>query len=186
MCERCLYIDKIHMILSDEEGCYNVDGFKLDFADALPKVGGWTAYEPNLFGIELLKRNIQNIFEISKKIKPEALITHSNVHPYFGEYTDMVRLHDYYACCNTGRSNMEKRTSIARAAYGDDVMIDTDAPGGFRRRDALQCFRHQAEYGVPDIYGIKLYSFFTDEDWAEVKQIYDSYIREMDEKFAQC
>lgn len=173
----------IKKLLSDEEGCYNADGFKLDFANLIPRGKGLEIYEKGVYGIELLKRNIENIFRIAKKVKPDCLITHTDVHPYFGEITDMIRLHDYYAKSNKGWSNMYNRSFIAKAAFGEDVMIDTDAPGGFRRRDAMQCVRHQPDFGVPVLYGIKLYSFLTDEDWEEVKNIYNDYSKEMNKKY---
>lgn len=173
----------VKKLLSDEEGCYNADGFKLDFANLIPRGKDLCIYEKGIYGIELLKRNIENIFNIAKKVKPDALITHTDVHPYFGEITDMIRLHDYYAMSNKGWSNMYNRSFIAKAAFGEDVLIDTDAPGGFRRRDAMQCIKHQPDFGVPDLYGIKLYSFFDDGDWEEVKRIYDEYSIEMSKKF---
>lgn len=173
----------IRKLLSDEEGCYNADGFKLDFANLIPKGKNLKIYQKGIYGIELLKRNIENIYRIAKSIKPDALITHTDVHPYFGEVTDMIRLHDYYAKSNKGCSNMYNRSFIAKAAFGEDLLIDTDAPGGFRRRDAMQCIRHQPDFGVPVLYGIKLYSFFTDEDWEEVKKIYNEYSEEMNKKY---
>ena len=170
----------IYRLLSDDEGCFNADGFKLDFANTLPMVKGMKTYKEGIFGIELLKANIENIYRIAKTIKPDALITHTDVHPYFGEITDMIRLHDYYAQSNKGKSNIENRCLIARSAFGEDLMIDTDAPGGFRQRDAMQCVRYQPHFGVPVLYGVKLYSFFTDKDWEEVSKIYRDYSEKID------
>ena len=173
----------IRKLISDEEGCFNADGFKLDFANLMPRGENLRIYEKGIYGIELLKRNIENIYRITKSVKPDALITHTDVHPYFGEVTDMIRLHDYFAMSNKGWSNMYSRSFIARAAFGEDLLIDTDAPGGFRRRDAMQCIKHQPDFGVPVLYGIKLYSFFSDEDWEEVRKIYNGYSEETDKKF---
>lgn len=55
--------------------------------------------------------------------------------------------------------------------------------GGARRRDAMQCIKYQPDFGVPVLYGIKLYGFFDDSDWEEVKNIYNGYSEEMDKKY---
>ena len=177
--ENCL-----RRVLSDEEGCYNADGFKVDFANGVVHRRGARIYEKNVSGIELSRRHFENIYKISKSIKPDAIITHSNVHPYFADIIDVVRLHDYFPRSNSSLENMATRASVARCAFGDNVLIDTDAPGGFRRRDTLVAVKHQSEYGIPSLYGVlALYDFFDDEDWAEISRIYRKYSKKKDEEY---
>lgn len=71
-------------------------------------------HEKNVSGIELLRRYTENIYKITKAIKPDAVITHSNVHPYLADITDVVRLHDYYPRSNCSIENMAARTFIAK------------------------------------------------------------------------
>lgn len=163
-------------LLSDEEGCCNADGFKIDFANSVIHHKNAKIYEKNVTGIELSRRHIENIYKISKSVKPDVVITHSNVHPYFADITDVVRLHDYFPRSNCSIENMAIRTAIAKCAYGDSVLVDTDAPGGFRRRDTLLAVKNQPAYGIPSLYGIlALYYFLDDNDWQEISKVYHEY-----------
>ncbi len=165
----------LYRLLGSGEGCYNADGFKLDFANIMPLGEGLKIHEKGIYGIELLKRLLSLYYGISKKIKPDALISNSCAHPYFREVTDMFRLHDYYAASNNGYSNLKTRTMLGKTMLGDDILVDTDGMSGSRRRDAMLGFRNCTKFGVPDLYGIELFGFLTDEDWMEVSKIYKEY-----------
>ena len=64
----------IYKLLSSEDGCYNCDGFKIDFANCLPVGVPVQAHEPGVYGVEMIRRLFQIIFDETKKVKPDALI----------------------------------------------------------------------------------------------------------------
>ena len=173
----------LYRLLSNDEGCYNADGFKLDFANVMPLGEGLQIHEKGVYGIELLKRLLSLFYKISKQIKPDALISTSCAHPYFREVTDMFRLHDYYAASNNGFSNLQARTMLGTTMLGDDILVDTDGMSGARRRDAMLGFRNCTKFGIPDLYGVELFSFLSDDDWKEVSEIYKNYHDSIDKKF---
>ncbi|MBO5453610.1 MAG: hypothetical protein J6A69_06560 [Clostridia bacterium] len=166
------HIEKtMEYLLSDKEGCCNADGFKVDFV-TIPSEENLEIYEKGVFGIELVKRNISLMYNMAKKAKKDALITSQHVHPYFDECMDMMRIGDYWCKSNRPLYNLNTRTAILKATL-PNLLIDIDAAGGSKKRDALLYFRRGAEIGTLSLYGTRLYdAFFTDDDWKEVAEIF--------------
>jgi hypothetical protein len=87
--------ETMRRLLSSEPGCYDCDGFKIDFANCMPLGKNLATHQPGVYGIELLKRMMTLLHDSAKAVKPDCLINNSCAHPYFADVTDQCRLHDY-------------------------------------------------------------------------------------------
>jgi hypothetical protein len=120
----------------------DADGFKIDQLSFIPRLRaprggprfGWAKEYPQAesirmhgqgWGIELLYQYQKAIYDAAKRVKPDALITSSTVHPYFRDTFDMVRLHDTERVVGTVIDAMKIRSDLARAAL-PGMPIDTD------------------------------------------------------------
>lgn len=168
----------IHYLISDDEGCCNCDGFKIDFANCMPLGRDLQTYEKGVYGIELLKRLISLVYTLTKSEKPEALINNSCCHPYFYEVTDQVRLHDYCVKCRNSEYDLELRAGLFGSVM-DGKLIDTDGAGDSSRRDAMRYISKSAEIGVPDLYIIDS-NVLQDEDWEKIKLLWKEYSQKND------
>jgi len=133
---------QIRRLLSPEKNCFNADGFKIDMLQFTPterhsrggeQFGRTFSSGPHprirpfqsLWGLELLYRLQKEIYQTAKKIKPDALITSSTVHPYFHDTFDMVRLHDTGVITSDVFAAMKARADLARAVLPYHL-IDAD------------------------------------------------------------
>lgn len=140
----------IRRMLGAGDGCYNADGFKVDWTNGMP-VGHGFKIHGNLWGIELLKRLHWIIYDEAKKTKPDALIITHAANPYFADVTDMLRLNDISAVQRGVVDIMRHRQKLALAA-NPDWLIDCDnssMPTVEEWRDYMQA---QPELGVPSLY----------------------------------
>lgn len=170
----------IHFLLSNEAGCMNCDGFKLDYAFWMP-YGSRAVSHSGEYGVELLKRLFQLIYTAAKEVKPDALINASPCHPYFAECCDQLRLHDYYGFRRNIKEVMTDRLRLFRIACPEQL-IDTDGTGFCNRRDTMSYMRYAPILGVPDLYQISDSEdcHLTDEDWAEIAGIWQAYSEKID------
>lgn len=162
----------IHYLISDDEGCCNCDGFKIDFANCMPLGRDLQTYE-GVYGIELLKRLIRLIYECTKSEKADALINNSCCHPYFYEVTDQVRLHDYCMMCRNSSYALELRSNLFGSVMSGKL-IDTDGAGDASRRDAMRYISKSVEIGVSDLYIIDS-NVLQEEDWEKIKYLWNEY-----------
>lgn len=165
----------IHTLLSDEPGCFNCDGFKVDFANCMPLGRYVTPHEP-VYGVELLKRYYLLIRESAKAAKPDALINCSCAHPYFDEIADQVRLHDYNGAMRCEPEVMRYRAALVRAAM-EGVLIDTDGAGTASHRDFRRYVKSQPELGVPCLMNLTASGNvpFDEEDISEIRAAWAAY-----------
>lgn len=170
----------IYKLLSSDEGCYNCDGFKIDFADCFPKNADIKTYEKEIGGTELVHRLIKLIRSSAKKVKSDALINCSGCHPYMADVTDEVRLHDYDDRLRSIRTYMSFRAKLYSIMLPDSL-VDTDFPSFAGHRDTMEYIRLAPRLGVPDIYRISdtEQCVFTNEDRTEIKEIWDEYIKNL-------
>lgn len=175
--------DTVHKLLSSDEGCFNCDGFKLDFVNCILMHPALRSYEKGVYGIELVKRMMQLFYDAAKAAKPDALINNSCSHPYFAEITDQVRLHDYRDSMRSMMPVMEYRRDIFTAAM-PNALVDTDSSNRSNYREAKEYCLRACELGVPDIYmiGDSREFSFTDEDWAEIRKVWENYSAKLDNK----
>ncbi len=173
--------ETIHKLLSDDDGCFNCDGFKLDFVNCIFMTKEIRTYEKGVYGIELVKRMMKLFYDAAKEAKPDALINNSCAHPYFAEITDQVRIHDYSDSMRAMMPVMEYRCEMFRAAM-PHALVDTDSSNRSNYREAKEYYLRAAELGVPDIYMINdSREFkFTDEDWAEIRKVWEDYSAKTD------
>ncbi len=175
--------EAIHRIFSSDEGCYDCDGIKIDYAFMNPVGRKFETYSGK-YGVELLYDYMEHIYTEAKKIKPYAIINSSACHPYFAHLVDQARLHDYDGGNRFCREDLAFRAKLFRIAC-PQALIDTDNGGYTSHRDTMRCMLEQPETGVPDIYGISpLGKFaFSDEDLAALSQVWREYTDRIDSMY---
>ena len=167
--------------MSAEEGCFNCDGFKLDFVNTVLMYDSIRSYDGSKFGIELVKEMLSLFYRAAKQAKPDALINNSCAHPYFAEITDQVRIHDYRDTLRSMMPVMRYRRDLFHAAL-PNALIDTDSSNRSNYREAKEYYLKACELGVPDIYMITGNESvqFTESDWAEIRRVWEDYSRKAD------
>lgn len=173
--------EAVHKLLSAEEGCFNCDGFKLDFVNTVLMYDSIRSYDGSKFGIELVKEMLSLFYRAAKQAKPDALINNSCAHPYFAEITDQVRIHDYRDTLRSMMPVMRYRRDLFHAAL-PNALIDTDSSNRSNYREAKEYYLKACELGVPDIYMITGNESvqFTESDWAEIRRVWEDYSRKAD------
>jgi len=174
-------IDSVmHRLLSSDEGCYDCDGFKLDFALFNPIGRNFRTYSGK-YGVELLYEMQSYIYHAAKKIKPHALINSSPCHPYFAHICDQARLHDYDYRNRNNKEDMTMRAKLFSIAM-PGVLVDTDNAGFAHYEDTVHWLLYQHLVGVPDLYSlIGTENCPMDEaDYAAISQMWDEYNRRID------
>lgn len=164
--------EKIRYLLSDEPGCMNCDGFKLDFMDCLPREApGVLVHEKGVYGLEMMRRLFEAVYRFAKEVKPDALINTSAIHPYFADICDQIRLHDFASNTRLTVSMMKYRTALTKAIM-PDALIDTDHAHFNNHQEGLHKILADAECGIPVLYSLTPYS---DEELATVAKYWDAY-----------
>lgn len=180
------YIERVkkgfYKLLSSDEGCFDCDGFKVDFVNCIPPMENSITHG-NICGIELIKSWMSLVYNTAKAIKPDALINTSCAHPYFTENVDMPRIHDYRSEQRSAVSVMDWRKTIFAAA-NPNMPIDMDSGGNGSKRDFHRYMRYQAENGVPTLYWLNESGLSPLENVPFDKEDYD-VIRECLEKYQQ-
>lgn len=170
----------IHRLISSDEGCYNADGLKVDFAFMQPR-GRKTKSYTSKYGAELLYEYLKLIHDTMKEVKPHAVMNASPCHPIFDSIIDHARLHDY----ESPRKNLEEfahRAKIWGTAL-PGALIDMDSGSLSTNRDVVRFLLGQADYGIPDLYYISDKAdglTLTAEEWSRIAEKWDSYCAKMD------
>ncbi len=164
----------IHKLLSDEPGCMNCDGFKLDYIYRIPpnNISGHASKE-GMAGMELMHFYYETIYKLSKKAKPDALINTSVTHPYFSDVFDQIRLHDYNSSQRSTVSIMKYRTAFTRAVF-PNALIDTDGANFFTGNNQHIHYHNEvsAKIGIPSLYGLMP---LTDDDLRKIQEVWNEY-----------
>lgn len=137
---------------------YDADGFKIDFTARIPS-GPGIRLHGDTWGLELMKRYLQLIYDEAKQAKREALIMTHTPHPYLADTVDMIRLNDMLeterlAAGMIGQDinrTMSIRARIAAIAC-PDAIIDTDCWPVPDRAAWRRYIRLQPQLGVPSLY----------------------------------
>ena len=164
--------DAIHHLLSEEKGCCNCDGFKLDFIDKYPKDNRFEAFEPGVYGLELGRKLMEAICTFAKAVKLDALMNMTHLHPYLAEFCDQYRIHDFHTNQRGTRATMEYRAECAKTLM-PGVLVDMDGFWCVTKQEQLHMLKYNAKLGVPALY--RFYSGFNQEDWEQVKAWWDEY-----------
>lgn len=172
--------DALYRILSSDEGCYDCDGIKIDYAFQISIGKEFKSYSGK-YGVELLYDFMEHIYTTAKKIKPEAIINCSPCHPYFAHICDQGRLHDYDGSNRFCGEDLEFRAKMYRLAM-PGTLLDTDNAGFNTHRDTMRWLLKQPQTGIPDLYCVSpLPSFkFSDEDLAALSTVWKEYTDRID------
>lgn len=163
-------------LLSDEEGCMNADGFKIDFADCIPVEKNMRIHEKGIYGLSLMQRFIELMYTEAKQAKPDALINTSCCHPLFAAWTDQARLHDNYFPLRDSVRIMKDRIDLFTSMM-PGLSLDMDAGSCGSRRDFMRYARESIRLGVPDIYILNPIEdcALTADDWEEIRLLWEEY-----------
>ena len=169
----------MHTLLSDDAGCMNADGFKIDSIIRIPLEKNMRIHEKEYYGVSLLYRFMELLYTEAKKVKPDALMNNSCCHPLLAAFTDQARLHDTHFALRDSVRFMRERAELFDAMI-PGISIDTDAGSGGTRRDFMRYARECRSFGVPDLYVLNPIedSAVTPEDWEEIREIWEDYRRE--------
>jgi hypothetical protein len=107
--------ENLRHMLSDEEGCLNADGMKLDFTGGVPNYGEEQCAAP-LHGMCYLYEFFKMIHDIAKKIKPDCLLDFQLANPHFASFHDMVRLNDCKVTLGMALKTYQNRAYIGKSA----------------------------------------------------------------------
>lgn len=177
--------DALYRILSPDEGCYDCDGIKIDYAFQIP-IGREVKTYSGKYGVELLYEFMEHIYTTAKRIKPYAIINCSPCHPYFAHICDQGRLHDYDSRNRFCAEDLEFRAKMFRIAM-PDTLLDTDNAGFNTRRDTMRWLMKQPQTGVPDLYCISpMPSFgFSEEDLTALSALWREYTDRIDGMYGE-
>ena len=175
----------LYRLLSADEGCYNADGFKIDFGFLNP-IGRKVKTYSGKYGAELMHDLFVHIYEKAKAIKADALINCSPCHPYFAHVCDQARIHDYD---DQNRNNYEELALRARV-FGTalpGVLIDTDNAAFNTHRDTMRWQLSQQFVGVPDLYSMTSTPncVLKDADFEAISQMWRLYSAKIDAKYGE-
>jgi len=167
--------ESMHRLLSADDGCYNADGLKIDFAFFQPTGSDAVSYSGK-YGVELYLEYIKTIYEFAKEFKPDAVISASACHPLFAPYIDHARLHDYHPDLRRCPEEFSFRKMLYNTALPWSL-VDTDGAAFRTHRDTMRYFIEAPQIGIPDIYCISDMPslHLTDEDFACVANIWREY-----------
>ncbi len=164
----------VRQLLSDAPGCFNADGFKVDWTNGVPLGEGFELYG-DIWGVELLKLLMSTIYQAAKQAKPDALIITHAANPYFAEVTDMLRLNDISAVQRDVIHIMRHRQKLALIANAD-WLIDCDNSSAPTHDEWLSYTKIQPELGVPSLYFITGVDGTGEpivaEDWKQLPEVW--------------
>ncbi len=168
-------IEKIvYSMLSQDKGCMNCDGFKLDYIYRYPDPSRRIkANKPNEFGLELLHDYYKLIYDAAKEIKHDALINTSVAHPYFADVFDQIRLHDYNSGQRCTVAIMKHRAALIQSVF-PQAIIDTDGANAETGNSQFLLYHNKAaiDLGVPALYAI---SCLSDDEMKQIQNDWDRY-----------
>lgn len=175
--------EALYRIFSSDEGCYDCDGIKIDYAFQIPIGRKFTTFSGK-YGVELLYEFMKHIYETAKKIKPYALINCSPCHPYFSHICDQGRLHDYDGQNRFCREDMGFRAKMFSIAM-PGTLLDTDNAGFNTKRDTMRWMLSQPDFGVPDIYCVSALPSmsFDEEDLKALSRVWEEYTDRIDAEY---
>lgn len=171
-----LYLGELmERLLSDKEGCYNLDGIKFDWPFLLPhdyafSDRSWVGKEKTIHSTQKL------VYEAAKAAKKDALIIGVSPHPFFQDTQDMIRTYDV--------STFDIRIHLDRAKY-----VKAIAPGMTPVMDEhvyyQNFFRYVEEgarFGPHMIFNLLRFNgdghAYTDDDYRQLKILLDRYVEE--------
>lgn len=175
-----MFDEEVHRMLSSDDGCYDCDGFKFDYAFRLPR-GRKVRTHSGKYGVELMYEMMKYLYTRIKLEKPDAISNNNSCHPYFAHICDQSRIHDYGPEFRHNKEMLSIRAKIFSIA-NPGVLLDTDNSGFNSRRDVLRWQTTQQYIGIPAIYAV---SSAPDlklevEDYKAIAEVWKRYNKKID------
>jgi len=181
--------EMIRRWFSDAPDGLNADGVKMDGLLSLP-TGAGLRNHGGVWGLELQRLYLKNLWEAAKEQKPEACVSTFALNPLLAEYTDMVRIADMYTGRLTAHETMRHRAALYRMAQ-PQAIIDTDGQLAHYTLPGYNAeLAEQARIGSPTLYAAELVyrkRFFlplsitrmTKEDYREFARVFAAHRKAM-------
>ena len=182
----------VRRLVSDEPGCFNADGVKIDGEMGCPTGPGLTNHE-NLWGMELQRRWMKIVHDEAKRWKPDALIGAFMANPYMGDLTSVARAADLFSIKASPEDTMRHRARILRITNPASP-IDCDHTYWYDQRDNwIDIMPAMLDIGVPCMYHAKYVwhkrpfawpyiEEMTDEHYAVIRRVFDTYWKRLARK----
>lgn len=156
-------------MLSEEEGCLNADGFKMDMNYFGPIAGKHALYDYS-WGIGDLfwYSTVKFIHETSVKFKKDVFFTLSGAEPYLQKYAPSQRLNDLFDTDEL--SSWYKRAYLVNKML-PGVIIDVDGWPSCRKK-STEYWMVSPTFGAPvtyHAYGFDSKEKLTDQDYNRLK-----------------
>ncbi|MBE6598632.1 MAG: hypothetical protein E7638_04235 [Ruminococcaceae bacterium] len=170
----------LERIFSDAEGCYDIDGLKLDYGFTNPKGRGVNTYSGK-YGVELMYDMMAQIYRRAKEVKPHAVINNSACHPYFAHICDQARLHDYEPQDRFNLEDLSMRGKMFAIAM-PGILQDTDNSAFVSRRDTMRWQLNQQIVGIPDLYAVSPngHMDINSDDLRAIAEVWNEYSAKID------
>lgn len=135
-------------------------------------------HEPDVWGIDLLHRYLENIYISMKNIKPNSLLISHTPNPSFCDVSDMLRLNNLDGNCDNVLEVMASRTKIAKSA-NPAWLIDTDNDLMINKTRWREYLELQPRLGVPDTYYATHIAAssetFEEDEYALLRTVFSEY-----------
>ncbi len=175
----------LERIFSDAEGCYDIDGLKLDYGFTNPKGRRVKTYSGK-YGVELMYDMMAQIYRKAKEVKPHAVINNSACHPYFAHICDQARLHDYEPQDRCNLEDLSMRGKLFAIAM-PGILQDTDNSAFVSRRDTMRWQLNQQIVGVPDLYAVSPNGAMdiNSDDLRAIAEVWKEYSAKIDAMYGE-
>ncbi len=141
-----------------------------------------SVYEKNVWGVELLKAYIKNLYVYMKKVKGDSVLITHTPNPYFAEVVDVLRLNDLDGVSPGVLEIMKMRALIAETGC-DKWLIDTDNDLMVDKEHWRDYIKMQLELGIPDTYYSSHIAAsnetFGEVEYAILREVFDEYRSKM-------
>lgn len=108
-------------------------------------------YDPSVWGVELLRRYIGNLYADMKVVKPDSMLITHTPNPYFADVVDVLRLNDLDGESDNVLDIMTARAQIAQIGC-KHWLIDTDNDLMINKSRWRDYIALQPKLGIPDTY----------------------------------
>lgn len=108
-------------------------------------------YDPTVWGVELLRRYIGNLYTYMKEIKSDSVLITHTANPYFADVVDILRLNDLDGESDNVLDIMTARAQIAQIGC-KYWLIDTDNDLMINKSRWRDYIALQPKLGIPDTY----------------------------------
>jgi Glycosyl hydrolases family 31 TIM-barrel domain len=176
-------------LFSDEPGCYNADGFKVDGMTGSP-IDVSLKNKGGLYGFEFVRALLDLLYNESKAVKPASALGQYTAFPYFADFCDFARTGDLYTVKGDPNSTNRFRAMLQELVM-PGIAIDTD--GALRFNYILpdeDVLINQENIGVPCVYQaehlvqrrnlcIQSIQLMNDDKYNMIKKSWNRYLKQI-------